>query len=426
MSADRVERVIISYEATTPSVFSLRDATRGLCEIIWVIDLTEPGMANSARLLSRVGRVVDVADLTDDQIVTALAAHRPTGMVALNDRRLTRLAALADGLDLAFHSPEVAQHLADKLLQRKTMQAAGVPVPPFWEVPAGLSKREADRLSRSVRFPAVLKPRSGDGSRNVHHVYSADQLVGLVAGPPGQEPDGWIIEGYLESAVLPVSRFADVVSVESFVQNGTIEHLAVTGRFRFAEPFRETGSVLPSDLSASDTRAACELAADAVTALGIQSGCQHTELKFTPDGPAVVEVNGRVGGGVPELMTLAGGDVSLYRVAVELALGKAPSVRLPLVFPRVAYRRIATPPITAHRLVSMVGQERLQDVPGVDEITINRVPGDPVDWRLGLGDFIYSAFGSADDYDEVEQRCALIDRTVQIEYDSAVFAPSAR
>ncbi len=424
MSADRVERLIISYEATTPSVFSLRDATRGLCEIIWMIDLSEPGMTNSARLLSRVGRVVDVSDLTEDQMVEALRAQRPTGMVALNDRRLIRLAAIGAGLGLTFHSPEVAGRLADKLRQRQTMQVAGVPVPPFWEVPAGLSETEADRLAQSVLLPAVLKPRSGDGSRNVHHVHTTDQLVALLAR--STEPDGWILEGYLESAGRPVSRFSDVVSVESFVRDGTVEHLAVTGRFRFAEPFRETGSVLPSDLSPSDTQAACELATAAVTALGIQWGCQHTELKFTPDGPAVVEVNGRVGGGVPELMTLAGGDVSLYRVAVELALGMVPSVHLPLMFPRVAYRRIATPPVTAHRVISMAGQELLQEVPGVDEITINRVPGDLVDWRLGLGDFIYSAFGSAGDYDEVEQRCALIDRTVEIGYESEAYAPSAR
>ena len=141
---DAPERLIISYEATTPSVFSLRDATRGLCEIIWMIDLSEPQMANSARLLSRVGQVVDIAGLTDEQTVEALAASEPTGIVALNDRRMTRLAMVAESLHLRFHSPEVAARLSDKLLQRRAMQVAGIPGPPFWEVPARLSNQEAD------------------------------------------------------------------------------------------------------------------------------------------------------------------------------------------------------------------------------------------------------------------------------------------
>ncbi len=420
MTSDRVERLIISYEATTPSVFSLRDATRGLCEIIWLIDLSEPDMANSARLLSRVGRVVDMSDLDREQTVEALRHAKPTGMVSLNDRRMMDLAEIADRLGLDFHTPDVARRLSDKLIQRRALREAGIRVPPFWEVRPGRSAEEAAALARTVRLPAVLKPRSGDGSRDVHLVRSVEQLVDLLStdASRGSGIEGWILEGYLESSSRPVSRFADVVSVESFMHDGTIEHLAVTGRFPFAEPFRETGSVLPSDLAPSDARAARELAAAAVRALGIRTGCQHTELKFTPEGPVVVEINGRVGGGVPELMTLAGGEISLYRVAVELALGLAPTVDLPLAFPRVAYRRIATPPVTARTVAAMVGHEQLQDVPGVDEITINRLPGDTVDWRLGLGEFIYSAFGSADDYGQVEERCSQIDRTVQVTYDT--------
>ena len=226
-------------------MFSLRDATRGLCEIVWMIDLSEPHMANAARLLSRVGRVVDVAGLTADQTVQALGTTQPTGVVALNDRRLSLLAATADGLGLDFHSPEVARRLSDKLLQRQAMQSAGLPVPPFWEVPYGLTEHDAELLAGSVALPAVLKPRAGDGSRDVHQVHSVEQFVRLVTTSTTTGRDGWLLEGYLEGTTRPVSRFADVVSVESFVWDGAVEHLAVTGRFPFAEPFRETGSVLP-------------------------------------------------------------------------------------------------------------------------------------------------------------------------------------
>jgi hypothetical protein len=419
MTPDRAERLIIAYDATTPSVFSLRDAARGLCDLVWMIDLSVPEMANPARLLSRVGTLVDVSGLTTVETVEALRSTAPTGVVAFNDRSIGLLAVVADALDLEFHSPDVALRLTDKLHQRRAMASAGVPVPAFWEVPFGLSRAEAVLQAEAVQLPAVLKPRSGDGSRNVHHVLSTEQLTDLISTPPapGQEGDGWLIERYLESPVRPVSRFADVVSVESFVLDGTFHHLAVTGRFPFAEPFRETGSVLPSDVSPEDARAAREVAAAAVAALGIRCGCQHTEVKFTPEGPVVVEVNGRVGGAVPELLALAGAEIDLLRVAMELALRTDPSVTLPLHFPRVGFRRLAIPPVSAHRIVAMEGHDRLKDVPDVEDIAISRLPGDAVDWRLGLVELIFSAYGSAADYDQVDERRAQIDEAVVITYD---------
>jgi hypothetical protein len=40
-----------------------------------------------------------------------------------------------------------------------------------------------------------------------------------------------------------------------------------------------------------------------------------------------------------------------------------------------------------------------------------------VDWRLGFAELVFSAYGSAADYDEVEERRARIDETVVITYD---------
>ncbi len=422
MTYDRVERLVISYDAATPSVFSLRDAARGLCDLIWMIDRSDPEMANPFRLLSRVGPVVDLAGRTDEETAEALRDFGPTGVVPFNDRSIGSLSTIAAELGLEFHSPEISLRLTDKLHQRRAMAAAGVPVPAFCELPFGLSRAEATKQTASVRFPAVLKPRSGDGSRNVHRVHTSERLIELTTSPPapgriGQEGDGWLIESYLEGPTRPVSRFADVVSVESFMWDHTLHHLAVNGRFPFAEPFRETGYVLPSDLAPKDAAAAQEVAAAAIEAIGIVGGCQHTEVKFTPDGPVVIEVNGRVGGAVPELMALAGGDIDLYRVAMELALGRAPTVSFPLHFPRIGFRRLATPPVSAVRVAAMEGHEYLKEIPGVEDIAISRVPGDPVDWRLGLGELVLSAYGSAADYDEVEERRSEIDKTVTITYD---------
>jgi biotin carboxylase len=422
VSGRPTKRLIISYDARTPSAFALAEAARGLCEVIWMIDLADPEMVHFARLLRKLGTVVDVQGLSAKQTVQALGATRPTGIITFNDSRMTLLAEIASDLGLDFHTSEVADRLSDKMLQRLAMRDAGLPVPPVWEIPVGLEPTGVALIAHEMQFPAILKPRRGAGSRNVHQVQDADALVRLVAalGDRPSEQAGWILEGYLASTSRPVSRFADVVSVESFVRDGAICQFAITGRFPFAHPFRETGMVLPSDISPADEKAAKEMAAAAITALGVRNGCQHTELKFTPDGPRIIEVNGRLGGAIPQLVLLAGGEISLFRLAMELALRLPVTVELPLPFTRIAYRRIAPPPVLARRITAMEGHDHLKDLPGIDNVTFNRRPGDSVDWRLGLGEFVYGVYGSAGSYDEVEAICDLIDQTVTVAYDESV------
>ncbi len=419
MGVDR--RLIISYDGTAPSVFVLGESARGLCEIIWLVDLAEPGMTKTVRLLRRIGKVVDIAGLSRQETVQAIALLEPTGILALNDHRMVLLAEIAADIGLDFHSPTVAERLSDKRFQRQALHDAGLHVPPSWEIEDYMDHDRAELVAATISFPAVLKPRRGDGSRNVRYLHDAAELVRIMTAPDDLQPeaDGWMLEGYLESADRPVSRYADVVSVESFVEGGSIHHLAVTGRFPFAVPFRETGSVLPSDVSTADAEAAKAVATAALGALDVRHGCHHTELKFTPDGPCVIEVNGRVGGGIPELLVLAGGNIKLIRFAMELALGIPSVIELPLTFSRVGYRLIVPPPVSARRIVAMEGHDRLMGLPGVDAVTLNRLPGDAVDWRLGLGEFIYSVYGWAQDHDDVEAMCEVIGRTVTIAYDGS-------
>ena len=386
---------------------------------IWAVDLDEPGMVEVERLLRKFGPVVNTAGMEAGQMVEALGATDPTGIMALNDRRTVLLAEVATRLGLAFHSPTVAERLTDKKLQRQMMRDAGLAVPPFLILLDGIVGPEAERLARDMQFPAVLKPRQGGGSRNVIPVADAAELGRLFEPPPAgrTEQAGWILEGFLEDAQPAASRFSDVVSVETFVHAGSIHHLAVTGRFPFADPFRETGSILPSDIGPDDRRAALDLASTALSVLEVRHGCHHTEVKFTPAGPSVLEVNGRIGGGIPELLGLATGGVSMLRLAMELALGVPPSVEPPLSFPRVAYRRVAPPPTSATRISTMSGEDQLGRVPGVEAVTINRGPGDAVDWRRGFGEMIYSVYGTADDYDGVESAVGRIDAAVSITYE---------
>jgi biotin carboxylase len=419
MTIARTKRLIVDYEYGAQSVFALKEAAGDLCEIIWLVNLVTPEMRQLARLMARMGTVVDIAGRSEQHIVEELRRSSPTGILSLSDRLGMMMARLAVALGLEFHSPMVADRLFDKLRQREALLAGGIACPAFRGVRAGAGPADIEALATRVGFPAVLKPRQGSASRDAYRVRDRADLARLLAagGPFQDEEGGMILEGYLPTAVHRVSRFAPIVSVESYVSGGELHHFAVTGRLPFAEPFRETGSVLPSDLSAELARTAQATAAEAIFALGATCGCFHTEMKFTPDGPRIVEVNGRIGGGIPEMVELAGGNASVLRLAMDLALG-VPRLMQPC-YSRIGWRRALTPPVSANRIEAITGLEELKHLPGVDHVMVNRGAGESVDWRQGYRDFVVQVYGSGRDYDEVENQCSSVDRAVSVTYGEA-------
>ena len=171
----------------------------------------------------------------------------------------------------------------------------------------------------------MVKPRRGAGSRDTVLIGDADELRALLddqSMSTSGHDEPMIVEEYLVG--LPTAtgpHFADYLSVESVVSRGVISHLAVTGRFPPAEPFRETGLFIPSDIDLCLTQEVLEVATKAISALEIGIGFLHTEIKLTPSGPKVIEVNGRLGGSVPEMAALALG-MNLFELALRVALGE--------------------------------------------------------------------------------------------------------
>ncbi len=396
------------------------EAAEGICELVWIIDTTMPEVGSMARLLRRVGSVVDVAGMSIADAAGAVAAAAPDGILALADGLLLWTARVAELVDLRFLSPDVAERLTDKYLQRDALSRAGLPVPGFWRVPSEDDADAWDALEHSARFPAVLKPRRGEGSRDIVRVQSLEALRALLAEiPDARESPGpeLVLEEYLEDRPEYASnRFADYVSVESVVGGAHISHLAITGRFPPAEPFRETGFFIPSAFDDEQSSAIADVATAAVRAIGVERGVLHTEVKMTPAGPRVIELNGRIGGGVPEMLADATG-VQLLPIALRVALGET------IVFdamPRcrqVGYLLYVQAPVAMSTIRAVDGLDRLRAHPGVLEVTLNRGPGRAVDWRSGNHGHVFSVRGAVVDHDRLESLERYVATEVQIHGD---------
>jgi biotin carboxylase len=393
--------------------------------LIWVIDGSDPVLAPLARLLRRLGDVVDRHGLGEDAIADAIAAHAPVGILTFAESQMPLTAALAARLSLTYHSVETADRLADKYLQRRALHEASLPGPGVWEVPspgrdADLFARTVAALAEEVTFPVVIKPRHGTSSVATARADNAQELAQLATRFGGQE-GGLLVEGYLADRERR-GPFADDFAVELLAQNGRVWPLATTGKFSHAPPFRGRGCFLPSQVDADTESALFAVAEDALRAVGITDGIANVDVKLTPEGPRVVEVNGRLGGNVDVLMELAGGP-SILPLVFRLALGEDMAAD-PVVarvaegtWSRVGYFAWVQTPMTATRLVSVEGLDAVAELPHVTSVMRNQRQGDALDWAVGGRSNVCAVFGSVEDVADLAAARDEIDDSITLEFE---------
>ena len=410
----------VVYDEGSAGPGEIAVAARG-CEadVFLVVDTASAHVARLAAGLGRRFDLLDITGLTPEAAAAQVCARSPDGMLTFSEHRMAATSEYAAAAGVKrWHTPETTRLLTDKYLQRRALADAGVDTMPCVLVPVG----GAARAVAEVGLPAVLKPRQGTGSSHVRPVRTVEAAVAAAdeyhrTGPQGTdllaEP---LLVGDPDTAGSP---WGDYVSVETAVRDGDCRPVCVTGKFSLAEPFRERGSFVPHTLDDRTAERVTALAEAAIGALGVRDGVVHTELKLTGRGPRVIEVNGRVGGLVADLLR-RGGDYDLVGTAMRLALG------LPLdtapVFGGVAYQYTLLAPVAATSLVGFGGPDRLRAVPGVDLVDVRATPGQSVDWRAGATGRLGRLHGQVPDHATLERTARAIETAFDAVYttDGAV------
>jgi hypothetical protein len=407
------------YHPKSFAPFSIVDAASGLCRLIWVIDSSDPDAVGMQRLLRRFGPVVDRGGLDVEEVAARLREHDPDGVVSLHDADLVWTARLAAALDRPFHGVDTAIALTDKAAQRTALAAAGLVVPSFLTIPEDVDAAAIAGSARSFPYPAVLKPRRGQESRDTLPVGSfhelSEMLTGL-RGRSGEPAEEYILEQFVPDPHEPLGGdgFAPFVSVETVVERGRVAHAAISARTPFLWPFRETGYCTPTEIQPVLQEEILRVAGEAARALGVTQACLHIEIKLTDDGPVVIEVNGRPGGGMSEMLERASG-FSILRTALLLALGMPVGLEGPVACTRVGYLLYVFPPDGTTWIDSVDGLPELRAVEGVDEIVLVRGPGRHVDWREGSEAHVFHLTGTTRDHDELRRLIAATTELVRID-----------
>jgi biotin carboxylase len=412
-TGDRLLAVILSPRSRPWT--EIVEAGTGLCRFLWLVDAREPAMQHATPILRRFGKVIDIAGCTMEEMVRLAGAERPEGIASFCDADLHLQAWLAAALGLPSPSIRSVARLTDKLLQRDAFSDAGVPIPRYTAVREPVDTAEIERLCAAIGgFPMVLKPRNGTACRNISSVSDVDELVRVLAEEG--RPSEMILEEQMADPPSTSEPYAGRISIDSIVSNGVHSHLGITGLFPMVPPFRSSGGFFPADVPSTDIPQLFDMATAAIQALGSDFGCYRTEIKLTPEGRKIIEVNGRPTGLTPAVVKLAAG-LPLMQLCLRLALGEQVIVNGPLDCDRVAYRFYSEPPMLAQRLLGFTGLEELSRHPGVVKIDVHKQVGDQVDWRNGSLDKIFQVTGVVADHAELAEHYRACTQDVTVTYD---------
>ena len=152
------------------------------------------------------------------------------------------------------------------------------------------SSQEALSVLPEVKFPVMVKPCDGSGSRGASRVDNPDDFVTACE---------YAMQGSItHRAVAEPFVVGREYGVESFVNQGEIHILAVMQKDMTMPPYyAELGHAIPSGLSVEMEAKVKECVRRALIALGVNHGSVNMDLLIDSDGGVhIVDIGARMGG----------------------------------------------------------------------------------------------------------------------------------
>lgn len=192
---------------------------------------------------------------------------------------------VAEKMGLIGNPDKYSQTATNKYLMRQCFMENGIPSPKFC-----LTDGEVPMAISTFRFPVIVKPTDRSGSRGVEKVEKQEDLQEAITRA--------CKESFQQKAVIEEFVEGREISVESISFEGKHCVLQITDKVTTEAPFfveleHHQPSSLPKDIK-SRVKA---IVLNALTALHIQYGASHAELKITKGGDIrVIEIGARMGG----------------------------------------------------------------------------------------------------------------------------------
>jgi hypothetical protein len=358
-----------------------------------------------------------LADYTDWDTFRPLveAAHRAWGfttVVSLTEPGLDPAGRVRDLLGLGGPSYEVSHRFTDKYVMRRRLAEVAHPDVPAIGAEVLTGSASLTAFGARYGYPFIVKPGAGTASFGVHRVdgpldvepvYETISRQRDVSDHPflsAYDLDEYVMEEYIDGTLYSAEAF-------SFAGQHTV--LAITEAVTLPGTVVHAGHAVPARLSEAEVASVARMIPAFLDALGYADGPSHTEFKFSPRGPVVIESQNRIGGALINEMVFAVHGVDMHELTMKWPHGA------------VAPLSVAPPASGAAASWLVVAEPgEILEIAGVDG-----VEADPATLAIDLGgaapgDVVRSLDGSWDGLGHVAVRAA--DTTAAIEFSQAKVA----
>jgi biotin carboxylase len=315
---------------------------------------------------------IDFNDVAETMhMVRAVHAIDPfDGVMAIYELFTPLAGKIRDELGLCGVSARSVLAARDKLVTRDVLTKAGLSHVPYAKID---SAAELEAFVRETGGSVVLKPINGVASRCIFFVHSVEEVPAIWAKAVADldDPD-WLtvsregkLVGYMAERLIDGAEF----SVEAITHNRESHVIAVVEKG--LKGAIESGHVVPPRaLSRAQSDAMGGYVKRVLSAIEVDSGISHTELKWSSAGPEVVEINLRLAGdSIPKVVQLAFGNNIVRDYLRLVVLGQTP-VRAQ---EEAAAIRFFLPQNC--RIDAIENVEAAREIPGVRWVVMDHAPG---------------------------------------------------
>lgn len=239
---------------------------------------------------SKVDYFHEINIFDKDGIVTICKEIGVDGVVATTELSVPITAYVANKLGLLGNAVEVAEVITDKYRNRECIKHLTDLLSPKYVEASSID----DIIKSAISYPMILKPVCLGGKRGITVVHNEDELMSAFEYATGFFKNGVkpqvIVEQFLEGGME--------CSVESITFKGHHTIVQITQKDSSGAPHCvELGHHQPAPLSKELWDKVVRGVSSGLTAIGVENGPCHTEVKIIDGKVYLIEFNARPGGG---------------------------------------------------------------------------------------------------------------------------------
>ncbi|WP_434749459.1 ATP-grasp domain-containing protein [Paenibacillus amylolyticus] len=408
MTGNMLPKVAVFYGTGSATPLSIQAASVGICKLVFLYkeDCPENDLLQ-IKMIQKFANSYNIENCSDHDIEKILRDEQVAGITTFSEYKLVETAIFIEKLGLFGNSVETTEVLVNKFRQREILSKSKGTAVKFTR----LDKQNMRQSLLAVGVPAIIKPVIGAGSKWTQKVNSYEELQNVIHEFPLDHE--YVLEEFLAGTEdIQHSFYGDYVSVESIHQEGISTQVSITGKLPLTQNFSESGMFLPHPFSPEMEDQIRSVEAEAIKALNITSGTTHTEIKITDEGPKIIEVNGRMGGYVSEILKRATG-IDLIKSTLQICLNQEVVIQ-PSSIQKVYFQVFLTSPVIENGIYQGInGLDIIRDCQDVTHIQMTKKEDDIIDSRLGTENNIGIVFGESDDFNSFGSTVNLIRNQVK-------------